>query len=49
MAKEIIERNSKQEKELSPLTKVAIELHNASKTAEEEQKNIPEGEDADGE
>ena len=64
MAKEIIERNKKQEKELSPLTKVAIELHNASKAAEEtvgttetaeasqdlqEQKNIPEGENADGE
>lgn len=34
MAKEIIERNKPQEKELSPLTKVAIELHNASKAAE---------------
>lgn len=55
MAKEIIERNSKQDNELSPLTKVAIELHNASRSAEElaeaeeDQKNIPEGEDADGE
>lgn len=62
MAKEIIERNAKpKEKELSPLTKAAIGLHNASKAVEEtvettetaekmqEQKNIPEGEDADGE
>lgn len=52
MAKEIIERNKPQEKELSPLTKAAIELHKTSKAADEavkEQKNIPESENADGE
>ena len=62
MAKEIIERNNKpNEKELSPLTKVAIELHKASEASSEnaefvetveiirEEKNIPEGDNTDGE
>lgn len=58
MAKEIIERNSKpQETELSALTKLAVEANEAKKARLEEekqaeqaeQKNIPEGENTDGE
>lgn len=55
MAREIIERNSKKDGDLSPLTRAAIELHNAAKSETEpketsdEQKNIPEGENTDGE